>query len=127
MRELAFKLIFSVQIQKDDKQKQLDAFIENNEEIDEEAKEYLIETFNGIEENNTDIESLIKNNLKDDWTLERLYKIDVAILKIAIYEIKYANIPFKIAINEAVEIAKVYGDDNSASFINGVLAGVVKE
>lgn len=55
----------------------------------------------------------IEINLKSDWKIERISKIDLAILKIAIYEIKYKDIPFKVGINEAVELAKKYGEDNS--------------
>jgi len=126
IRELTFKLIFSVQIQKDDKESQVDNYI-NDLELEENEKEYILDTFYGIEKNVTDIEELIKANIKKDWTLERLYKVDIAILKLAIYEIKYANLPFKVVINEAVELAKAYGDDNSPAFVNGVLAEIVKE
>ena len=53
-------------------------------------------------------------------------KVNLAILKIAIWEIKFQELPFKVAINEAVELAKKYGDDSAPSFVNGVLASVVK-
>ena len=69
----------------------------------------------------------IEINLKSDWKIERISKIDLAILKIAIYEIKYKDIPFKVGINEAVELAKKYGEDNSKNFVNGILASIVKE
>ena len=51
----------------------------------------------------------------------------MSILKLAIYEIKYTQVPFKVAINEAVELAKKYGDENSKTFVNGILASIVKE
>ena len=53
--------------------------------------------------------------------------MDLAILKLAIYEIKYNDIPYKVAINEAVELAKKYGEDKSKNFVNGILASVVKD
>ena len=57
--------------------------------------------------------------------MDRISKIDLAILRLAIYEIKYKEIPYKVAINEAVELAKKYGEDSSKNFVNGILASVV--
>ena len=73
------------------------------------------------------LEKNIKDKLKPEWSLERISKINIALLKLAIYEMLYADVPYKVAINEVVELAKKYGDNNSAPFINGVLANVVKE
>ena len=70
---------------------------------------------------------LYRQNLKEDWKIERISKIDVVILKLAIYEIKYKEVPYKVAINEAEELAKKYGEENSKTFVNGVLASIVKE
>ena len=69
----------------------------------------------------------IEKNLKKDWKIERISKVDLAILKLAIYEIKFKDIPFKVVINEAVELAKKYGEDSSKNFVNGILASIVKE
>ena len=74
-----------------------------------------------------EILDLIKANLKKDWAIERISKVNLAILEIAIYEIKYQELPFKVAINEAVELAKKYGDEAAPLFVNGVLASIVKE
>lgn len=65
--------------------------------------------------------------MKKDWSIERISKINIALLKLAIYEMIYEKIPYKVIINEVVELAKEYGDDASHSFINGVLASVVKQ
>ena len=59
--------------------------------------------------------------------LERISKIDLSLLELAIYEIKYKEVPYKVAINEAVELAKKYGEDNSKTFVNGILASIVKK
>ena len=75
----------------------------------------------------SDIEEIIKSSLDAKWTIERISKVNLSILKIAIYEIKYKEIPFKVEINEAVELAKKYGEDTSSKFINGALAKIVKE
>ena len=91
------------------------------------AKEYIEDAILGIEKNKEEIKLQIEKNLKSDWKIERISKIDLAILKLAIYEIKYKEIPFKVVINEAVELAKKYGEDSSKNFVNGILASIVKE
>lgn len=128
IREQAFKLIYSLEIQKqEDLEEAIELYEQSNEISDEKAKAYIKDAIFGIEKNKKDIIQHIEKNLKSDWKLERISKIDLAILKLAIYELKYAEIPFKVAINEAVELAKKYGEDASKNFVNGVLASVVKE
>lgn len=128
IRENTFKLIYSLEIQKtENKQEQIDMFIETNDIRDEEAIKYIKQYIPEIEKNKTEILEIIKRNLKSNWKIERISKIDLSILKLAIYEIKYTEIPYKVVINEAVELAKKYGEDTSKLFINGVLASVVKE
>lgn len=127
MREQAFKLIYSLEITKQEElQEQVDLFLESNEIKDENAKKYIQDAILGIEKNKENIESLIEKNLKTDWKIDRISKVDLSILKLAIYEIKYKEIPFKVVINEAVELAKKYGEDSSKNFVNGILASVVK-
>ena len=127
MREQAFKLIYSLEITKQEElQEQVDLFLESNEIKDENAKKYIQDAIFGIEKNKENIESLIEKNLKTDWKMDRISKVDLSILKLAIYEIKYKEIPFKVVINEAVELAKKYGEDSSKNFVNGILASVVK-
>ena len=128
MREQAFKLIYSLEIQR---QKKLDEaiklYLEANEITDKNAIKYIKDAVYGIEKNKKEITSQIEKNLKTDWKIERISKIDLSILKLAIYEIKYKEIPFKVVINEAVELAKKYGEETSKNFVNGILAVVVKE
>lgn len=127
IRELTFKLLYSNEIQKDMDEEQIDIFLNENNIESEEQKNSIKETFNGIKKYEQEIRNLISENLKENWTFDRISKIDVAILKLAIYELIYSKIPYKVVINEAVEIAKKYGDDSAKSFINGVLASIVKE
>lgn len=128
IREQAFKLVYSLEIQKKESvEEQLELYIENNNLTDKNAQKYIKDAINGIQSNKEEIENQIKNNLKKDWKIERISKIDLAILKLAIYEIKYTETPFKVVINEAVELAKKYGEDTSKNFVNGILASVVKE
>lgn len=128
IRELAFKLIYSLEIQKkEDLDEQIEIYIEASEITDTKAISYIKDTIKGIEEHKDQIVKLIENNLKADWELSRVSKIDLSLLKLAIYEIKYTDIPYKVAINEVVELAKKYGEDTSKTFVNGILASVIKE
>ena len=126
-REEAFKLLYSLEIQKENIEEQLQMYCENEEISDEEVKSYLRDIVLGIEKNLSDIEMKISNNLKKEWKIDRISKINLVLLKLAIYEILYTETPYKVAINEAIEISKKYGDDNSPNFINGILASIVKE
>ena len=127
IREKAFKLIYSLEIQKKENlEEQIQLYLESNNINDKDAIEYIKDAVLGIEKDKQEIISQIERNLKSDWKLERISKIDLSILKLAIYEIKYKEIPYKVAINEAVELAKRYGEDTSRTFVNGVLASVVK-
>ncbi len=128
IRENAFKLIYSLEIQKAENiEDQIQLYIESNEIQNEDAKKYIKEVTQGIEKEHETIKELIQKNLKSNWKIERISKVDLSILKLAIYEIKYTDIPYKVAINEAVELAKKYGEDNSKTFVNGILASIVKE
>lgn len=128
IRELTFRLIYSLEIQKaNDFDEQIELYEECNEIQEKEAKEYIKDVVNGIKEHKEEIEKLIEKNLKADWKIERISKIDLSLLKLAIYEIKYKEIPYKVAINEVLELAKKYGEETSKNFINGILASIVKE
>ena len=127
LRELTFKLIYSETIQKQLEEEEVANFFEENEIQTSEEKAYVQEIWNGIHEKETDILEAIKRNLKEAWSIERIAKIDLAILKLAIYEMVYSKTPYEVVINEAVELAKKYGDDNAKAFINGILASIVKE
>ena len=127
IRELTFRLIYSLEIQKaENLEEQIELYLECNEVEDEEAKEYIKDAILGINEHIEEIQELIEKNLKADWKIDRISKIDLSLLKLAIYEIKYKEIPYKVAINESLELAKKYGE-TSKNFINGILASVVKE
>ena len=128
IRETTFQLLYRIEIQKqEDISKQIEFYLEANEIEDDKAKKYIEDAVYGIEKNKEEIEEMIKKNLKSEWKMERVSKIDITILKLAIYEIKFKEIPYKIAINEAVELAKKYGEEVSKNFVNGILASVIKE
>ena len=124
-REVAFCYIYSQEIQKQNSKAQVKLFLDSNEIEDPRTREYVKEIASGIKDNEEEIETIISNNLKQGWTIERISTIDLALLKLAIYEIRYKKVPYKIVINEVVEYAKKYGEENSGSFVNGVLASVI--
>ena len=128
-RQLAFELLYSLEIQKvtkDELMEQIKLFLEGQEEINGAVRQYIIDVAQGIEKNEEEIQKLISQNLKEDWQLSRISKINLAILKLAIYEMNYNKLPYKIAVNEAVELAKKYGEDTSPGFVNGILANIIK-
>ena len=127
-REEAFKLLYSMQIQPEESwEEQLKLYLEGNEINEESAIEYIKEIAKGISQNKEQIEDLVSKNLKEGWSIARVSKVDLVLLKLAIFEMKYNKLPHKIAINEIVELAKKYGSDVSANFINGVLASIVQK
>ena len=127
-REVAFKLLYSLQIMSESNIKeQIELFIKDEEIDDKEAIKFITDIIEGTAQNNNDIEEQIKQNIKQDWTISRISKIDLTLLKLGIYEMIYAKVPYKVVINEVVELAKMYGDDSSKSFVNGVLASIVKK
>ena len=92
IRELTFRLIYSLEIQKaENLEEQIELYLECNEVEDEEAKEYIKDAIFGINEHIEEIQELIEKNLKADWKIDRISKIDLSLLKLAIYEIKYKN------------------------------------
>ena len=125
-RELAFKLQYQIEIQKEISNEDIALFLENNQVNSKEAQEYIEDVVKGISKQSTEIIEEISRNLKKDWEIDRISKINLALLKLAIYEIKYKKLPFKVVINEVVELAKKYGEETSQLFINGILASIVK-
>lgn len=126
-RDMAFKFLYQVEVQKENNEEVINLFFENNDIQNKDAKKYILDIANGVNKNLENIIEHIKKNLKQDWKIERISKVTLAILKLAVYEIVYAEVPFKVVINEAVELAKKYGEDSSPAFVNGILASIVKE
>lgn len=127
-REETFKVLYSLEIQKkEDIQEQVALYLETENIRNKETIKYMKTTIDGIETNLTMIDQKISDNLKSDWKIDRISKVDLVILRLAIYEILLTETPYKVAINEAIELSKKYSEDNSSNFINGVLASIVKE
>ncbi|MCH5164198.1 MAG: transcription antitermination factor NusB [Clostridiales bacterium] len=95
--------------------------------IDKDDKKYFDKVFYGIVDNKEELEGIIKKYARA-YEFSRLYKVDRAILLVAIYEIlNLDDIPYKVSVNEAVELAKAYSTEKSASYINGILASVIRD
>ncbi|CAI8782244.1 MULTISPECIES: N utilization substance protein NusB [Bacillus] len=98
--------------------------VENTLEEGEETNEFLESLVVGFVEHKEAIDEAIRQNLKK-WKLERISIVDRSILRLAVYEMKYMEeVPHNVTINEAIEIAKTFGDEESRRFINGVLSNI---
>ncbi len=127
-REAAFKLVYSLEVQKNESiEEQTELFLENENINEEKTVEYIKNIVTGIKDKSEIITQNIATNLKSGWSIERISKVDLVLLKIAIYEILYTETPYKVAINEVIELSKKYGEETSPNLINGVLASIVKE
>lgn len=126
-REKAMEILFGMTLSKDAPAEAIDIFKENNDDIIKDLDlSYINDVVFGVHNNLNDIDEAIKAAL-DKWKIDRISKVNLTILRLAVYEMKYVDdVPAKVAINEAIEIAKVYSDEKSVSFINGVLDKVLK-
>lgn len=124
-REVAMRLLYQKDISSTYSMDALSMMMDEFK-IDKVDAEYIDDVIYGADSNKSKIDEYIKRHVKG-WRFDRISKIDLAILRLAIYEMIYMDdIPYKVSINEAVELAKLYGDEKSSSFINGVLGGFVR-
>lgn len=123
LRIQLFKLLFRVEFnQPEEMPEQMALFFDTEETIDEAAQAEIQEKYEAIEGKLSELDRML-NEKATGWTTARMGKVDLAILRLALYEILYDDkVPASVAINEAVEIAKKFGQDESPSFINGILA-----
>jgi N utilization substance protein B len=127
IREHIFRMLFRRDFHDETElNEQIDFYFESLEAPKEEELNYLRERFNKIVEKIPDIDVILAE-ASSGWRLNRLGKVDLTIMRLATYEIEYDDeIPNKVAINEAVEIAKIFGGESSGAFVNGVLAKLIK-
>ncbi|MBE6734336.1 MAG: transcription antitermination factor NusB [Ruminococcaceae bacterium] len=124
MREQAVLLVFERLFSDTDLDEIADNIADSRDEF---FSDYAITTAKEIEIKVEEIDKHISDNLSKGWKIRRISRIALAILRVAVYEMKYVEeVPVSVAINEAVELAKKYSTDD-ASFINGVLGSVAKE
>ena len=101
-------------------------FAEKEEPVEEGDKAFILSEVEGTREHMAEIDALIEQSAKG-WDPERMNKVDLAILRLAVYEMKWGETPVGVAINEAVEIAKKYATAEDGSYINGVLGSIAKK
>lgn len=125
IREMIFKMVFRVEFHScDEVPEQFRLFLEAEAEPAEDERDYIQKKVEDIVKHLEKIDALI-NELTENWKTSRMAKVDLAIIRLAVYEMRYdEDVPVGVAINEAVELAKKYGEENSASFVNGVLARI---
>ena len=126
LRENVFMMLFRVEFHEEGEMtEQLSLLEEDLENIQAEDLEYINRKCNDIIAKIPEIDAAI-NESTTGWKTTRMAKVDLSIIRLAVYEIKFEeDVPAKVSVNEAVELAKKYGTDNSASFVNGVLAKFV--
>lgn len=126
LREEIFKILFEHELIYNNIPNRVDEFIMENEiKLNKSKIEFFKTYILEYAKNEEKIINIIKDNL-EGWTFERLGVVEKVLLKMSFYEIKIKNEAFEIAINEAVELSKIYGDEKTKKFINGILAGLVK-
>ena len=126
LREQIFKFIFRVEFNTMEEMAEQEKFFFEDDElvIKEEDAAYISTKSNKILEKLEEIDEMINQQAKG-WTTERMSKVDLTIIRLAVYEIKFdEDVPTGVAINEAVELAKKYSSDSGPAFVNGVLAKV---
>lgn len=124
-REGAMRLLFQMESTNDFSEDALNVYLDNFH-YDENETEYIVDAIKNIRCNLKEIDNYVIENL-EGWSIHRLAKVDLSILRLAIYEILYRNdIPVEVSINEAIETAKRYSSEDSFKFINGVLGGFVR-
>lgn len=140
VREHLFKLIFRIEFTPSEdmlEQEKLyfedspadkeEDYVSAGADIPEGDAEYIKAKFAAVIEKKSEIDEAI-NSAAKGWTVERIGKIELAVLRLAVYEMVYDDdIPVGVAIDEAIELAKKFGQDGSPSFVNGILAGILKK
>lgn len=125
LRENIFKILFKLEFNSvEEMPEQVEFSLEDTPDIEDKDVSYITDKTNKIISLISDIDSII-SEVSSGWKLDRIGKAELAILRLAIYEMKFDDdVPFKVAINEAVELSKIYCNEEAKSFINGVLAKV---
>ena len=127
LRENTFVMLFHKEFHDiEEMQEQFELYFEKKAPMSEKDETYVSERVYDILSKLNEIDSDIEE-ASESWTISRMSKIDLSIMRLAYYEMRFdETVPLQVAINEAVEIAKLYGGDNSPSFINGVLGKLAK-
>ncbi len=127
IRELIFKMVFRAEFHDvEEIPEQLQLFMEMLDSASEDDRDYIEHKSEDIIAHIHEIDEMI-NEKATNWKTSRMAKVELTLIRLAVYEMRFEeDIPTKVAINEAVELAKEYGEENSASFVNGVLARIAQ-
>ncbi len=127
IREQIFKILFRIEFnQIEDMPEQLRLFFEQEEAMEEKDQKEIREKYEKIADKLETIDGMLTEKA-DKWSVNRMGKVELTLLRLAVYEMEVDdNVPVSVAINEAVELAKKFGQDESPAFINGVLAKFTK-
>ncbi|MFT4415638.1 transcription antitermination factor NusB [Fredinandcohnia humi] len=118
-REKALQSLFQIDVTENEPKEAIENVLEEGP-----TDAFLEQLVYGVVEKKEEIDTLLRNNL-EKWNLERLANVDRTILRIAVYEMKYVDeIPVKVSIDEAIELAKQFGDDSSSRFVNAILSKI---
>ena len=128
-REQIFALLFRVEFNTpEEMDEQVSMYVDEMKEVEplsEKDEDYIVGKYKKIADRIEEIDGIL-NEASQTWKTSRMSRVDLTVLRLAVYEMKFdEDIPEKVAINEAVELAKKYGGDESPAFVNGVLAHVV--
>ena len=128
MREHIFKLLFLREFNEaEEMPEQIKLYFDEMEDLGPDQQTYMENKYDRIQEHLEESDRIL-NEKSTGWKTKRMSKVDLNILRLAVFEMKYdEDVPVKVAINEAVEISKVFGGEDSASFINGILGKVARE
>lgn len=128
IRECTFSMLYCGEFHApEEADEQAELFLDGQEPVADAEKEYIKKRVRNVTALLPEIDAAIEG-AAESWTIKRMGKVDAAILRLAFYEMKYdEDIPVSVAINEAVELAKKYGQDESSAFVNGVLAKLAKD
>lgn len=125
VRRNAFTLLFQLGFTDNEEEAKNIFFEEAEMDLSKNEKEFILKTVNGVREHVDEIDEII-NSVAKKWDTKRMANVDLAILRLAVYEMKFDNeTPDGVVINEAVELAKEYSSDGAPSFVNGILGKLV--
>lgn len=126
-RTLAFQVLYSTHFSEDGQNMEsllaLNPLIE--EQNSETAREFACSLAMGVEAHLAELDKAIEDH-SQHWKIERIANVELSILRLSLYEMLHTDIPVKVAINEAIELSKTFGDEKSRGFVNGILDGVAK-
>lgn len=123
-RDIAFKLIFSYTF---DRERNMDSLEEYSLSLDADDKAYVLDVYNGVIAHYEELLEDVKNSA-EKFDVGRIYKTDLAIVLLALYEIKHvSSIPYKVSVDEAVSLAHKYSTEKSGKYINGILSKFARE